>query len=149
MKMSRALVIFFSFLSGCSQLDTIEKKVANKIDDCVQPCLIVLKDQTSFDWDKVYIFGVPATLEEINDAIGIPYSKYEEFTRPLIFVKGNEIVYSENNPSDIEGIMDGQLVFGNATDTIKYNLFTSENAVFEVRKRKSKSKTYYELIQNQ
>lgn len=144
--MKSVIVILVFALVSCD-VTTLEKKIAIKARECEVSCTISLKEITDFKWDKVYISDIPSTLQEINEAIGVEYSYYEEYTRPIIFFNKGKIVYHENNPSNIEGVISDQVIFGNATDTTKFRVYSVEEAVFKVRKRKSNSKDYYELIQ--
>jgi hypothetical protein len=109
-------------------------------------CIVLMKDETSFEWDKLYVFNLPLPQEEVDKVIGMSYSYYEEFTRPMIFVKDGNIVYHENNRTNIEGIVDNQVIFGGILDTTRYRTFSIDEAVFRARKKKSGSKNYYELI---
>jgi hypothetical protein len=144
--MNRYFFVLILLLTGCGS-NSLEDKIALKASSCTEPCLISLAELTNFKWDKMYASDLPSTLEEINRVIGTEYPYYEEFTRPIIFLNEGKIIYHENNPSNIEGVIDGQVIFGNATDTTKFRVFTVDKAVFKVRKRKSNNKSYYELLQ--
>ncbi|QLH31660.1 MAG: hypothetical protein HWD62_03775 [Cyclobacteriaceae bacterium] len=134
-------------LIGCSKTDTIESKIVLKISQCSEPCFVSIKEIATFKWDKLYVFNLPASPEEINDALGINYPYYVEFTRPMIFLNGDSLVYYENNSSNVEGVVDDQVIFGRGSDATKYKIITPENSIFKSDRKISGNKmNYYELI---
>ncbi|MHC0443097.1 hypothetical protein [Flavobacterium sp. 3-210] len=90
---------------------------------------IDLKDYTDFEWDTVYIFHKISNLEYIESIIGKRYNNYEEFTRPIIFMKKGKIIYTENRNSNFEGLENEQLVHQNSIYSIKDNA----NSKFKVK----------------
>jgi hypothetical protein len=106
-------------------------------------CTIRLKDVTDFDWDRVYVFKYTARKSEIEKVIGVPFPQYEEFKRSIIFVKGGKLVHGEANPTDVEGLINNEVVFDIA-DGETYKSYSSESQ-FEVRRKNFQGGVYYEL----
>jgi len=129
--------------AGCKS--SIEKEIARKASDCDdENCKIKITDFTDFQWDKMYIFNYAVPSDEVDQAIGVEYGNYEEFTRPWVFVKNNKIVYAENNPDDIETIVDREVVF-DGPDSLRFMVYTPKKAIFRVKKKTSDRKNYYLL----
>lgn len=134
---------------GCAnnQNDGIEKDVANKIElACKESddCVIDLKSIAKFDWDKMYVFKYGVTSKDIDKIIGTPAGPYTEFTRKIIFALKGKVVYKEENPSDIESLVNGEVVF-EMPDTSTYQAYTSSQAKFIAHKKEFYKGIYYEL----
>jgi hypothetical protein len=106
-------------------------------------CTIRVRDATNFDWDKMYVFKYTANRDEIVKVIGSPLPRYNEFKRKLIFVSGGKLAYSEEEPTDIESVINEQIVFG-IPDNESYREFGSD-PVFEVTKKNFSRGVYYEF----
>lgn len=106
-------------------------------------CTIRLKDVTDFDWDRVYVFNHANTKDQIEKVIGAPFPRYEEFRRSIIFLKGGKVVYSEADPTDIESVINDQVVFDTA-ERGNYKGYSSESR-FEVQRKTFSRGVYYEL----
>src|SRR6185436_10946050 len=119
--------------------------VANIKKNCQGPtvCKIRLRDVTNFDWDKVYVFDYTATEDEIAKVVGFPLPRYDQFRRKMIFVDAGKLAYSEAEPTDIESLINDQIVFG-IPDNESYREF-GRDPLFEVNKRSFSRGVYYEL----
>lgn len=106
-------------------------------------CTIRLRDVTDFDWDRVYVFNYAVTKDQIGKIIGAPFPRYVEFRRSIIFLKGGTVVYSEADPTDIEGPLNDQVVFDIA-ERGNYRTYSSESR-FEVQRKSFSRGVYYEL----
>ena len=106
-------------------------------------CTIRLRDVTDFDWDRVYVFNHGVTKDQIEKVIGAPFPRYEEFKRSIIFLNGGTVVYSEADPTDIEGVINDQVVF-DLTYGNNYKAYSSESR-FEVQRKNFSRGVYYEL----
>jgi len=140
------LVLFKS--CGDPSIDplSIEGKLVTKINStCGQSsnCTIGLRDVTDFDWDRAYVFRYTARKSEIEKVIGAPFPRYEEFERSIIFLNGGKVVYSEADPTDVEGLLNNQVVFDIA-DGDSYKSYSPESR-FEVRRKNFQRGVYYEL----
>lgn len=123
----------------------IETLISLKAEKCLTnaKCEVKIRDLTDFEWEKMYAFNYPISLESIENAINAPYPYYEEFTRPLIFISKGKIVYHENNPSNVEGLLDGQVVFA-LPDSLAFGQYLYSD-IFIVNKRTSANGIYYDL----
>jgi hypothetical protein len=125
---------------------SIEGKLVTKIKTtCGEStgCTIGLRDVTDFAWDRVYIFNYAVTKDQIEKIIGAPFPRYEEFKRSIIFLNGGKVVYSEADPTDIEGVINDQVVFDIAARG-NYKAYSSESR-FEVQRKSFSRGVYYEL----
>ncbi len=139
-------VITLLLISCNRQKGKIELALSNEIQNCNTPdCKIELKKVTDFEWDKVYFFEMPITKEYVNKNIGIDYSDYVEFTRPIIFLNKGKIIYSENNEASVESLVDEQIVIGDIIDTTKVRVFTPKEAIFKSAVKENDNLKYYEL----
>ncbi|WP_184551096.1 hypothetical protein [Mucilaginibacter sp. FT3.2] len=108
--------------------------------------MLEITQLVKFKWDRMYVFNAPVSLEVINQALGVQYPHYVEFTRPIIFMNGSEIVHYENNKSNIEGFTTGQIVF-DYPDSLKYQVYTPQKSTFKVIRKKFTDGVYYKLYQ--
>jgi len=97
------LLVFTSCRSRSIDPSSIEAKLVTGINTTCHDysnCTIRLKDVTDFDWDRVYVFEYTAGQAEIEKVIGVPFPRYEEFKRSMIFLNGGKLVYGEANPTE-------------------------------------------------
>lgn len=140
------LVIFKS--CGTETIDPLstEGKLVTRISTTCgdsNSCTIRLKDVTDFEWDRVYVFKYTASKSEIEKVIGVPFPQYKEFKRSIIFVNGGKLVHGEANPTNVEGLINNEVVFDIA-DGDTYKSYSSENR-FEVSRKNFQRGVYYEL----
>ena len=139
------LVVFQS--CGTPTIDplSIEGKLVTKIKaTCGEStgCTIRLRDVTDFDWDRVYVFSsIPK--DQIEKVIGAPFPRHEEFKRSIIFLNGGKVVYSEAEPTDIESLINDQVVF-DITYGDNYRSYSFDSR-FEVQRKSFQRGVYYEL----
>ena len=126
------IIIFSIALFGCN--GTIEDKIVDNIkNNCRQyPCLVRMNKLTDFSWDKVYVFGDAVSDAQIEQTVStkVP-DKKNEFARTIVFTKEDKVVYYEELPTDIEGMVKNQLTFDNVEPTT-YKSYAVENAAFEI-----------------
>ncbi len=142
------LTLFLAVLLAC-RLENVEDKIVNNINkNCKQfPCVIKIKDVTDFDWDKMYIFDYGADIEQIKNAVGTSIPERTQFTRKLVFTKNGKVIRYEELPTDIENIVDNEVIFGDSDTYPHTKIYLAEDAVFEVQKYLQGGETYYHLKQ--
>jgi hypothetical protein len=141
-------------LCSCASGKTgkIERRIGERIDACKpgDSCTIRISDVTDFSWDKMYAFTHNATQDQIDKALGTPFPDYVEFTRGLVFLKDGKIVYREDTPSNIESLVNREVIF-DIPGTEVYKVYTAGDAVFRGWKEKfnnvSEKDVYYRLEQ--
>ena len=146
--MKRLLVATLSLLLLCGCSKRLEESIAQRIDETCkssEPCVLRIKDLTHFEWDKMYVFEYSAELYDIETALGTSFPDFVQFRRRMVFLKGGRIVYREDEPTDIERILDGQVVF-DIPDAEVYRVY-GPDAEFLATKRKVDERTYYALEQ--
>lgn len=137
---------FFAFLNSCNnnKAKGLKGQILNYCSG-KKDCLIEIKSVTKFEWTEMFVFRNNATNEDIQKAIDTNYPYYKEFTDRIIFLKGKEIVYHEDNKTNIERIDKGDLIF-NFSDTLKYANYRPNEAVFKLNNVEGSSGIYYEMI---
>ncbi|MGH9969370.1 MAG: hypothetical protein ACREBG_16435 [Pyrinomonadaceae bacterium] len=142
------LTFLLTVMVACSHSTSIEHRVGQSIDNCKSdsPCIIRVKDFTDFEWDEMHVFEYGASLDQIEQAIGTSFPDYVEFTRRMVFLNGGKIVHREAEPTDVERVTNGQLVFAESYRDTHWS-FTRENAVFKAQKKQSNGATSFALTQ--
>lgn len=146
---AKLLGISLLLLSSACTTWNVEKRVGARIEESCVPsasCTIAIRDLTDFGWDRMYAFKYNAGLEQIQTAIGTKFPDFDEFARKLVFLKEGKVVHREDEPTDIEKIVEGEVVF-DIPDNEVYRSYTPETAVFRAEKKKSGNTAYYELTQ--
>jgi hypothetical protein len=137
---------------GSGKVGKIERRIGERIDACKpgDSCTIRISDVTDFSWDKMYAFTHNATQDQIDKALGTSFPDYVEFTKRLVFLKDGKIVYREDTPSNIESLVNREVIF-DIRETEVYKAYTAEDAVFRGWKEKfnngSEKDVYYRLGQ--
>ncbi|HYR74353.1 MAG TPA: hypothetical protein VEM96_00800 [Pyrinomonadaceae bacterium] len=96
------------------------------------------------------VFDYGATRDEIEKSLGTDFPTYVEFTRRIIFLKGGKIVRREDEPTDIERLVNGEVTFTEAnTDgsSNSHGPYTPETAVFRAEKKSFAGGVCYVLTQ--
>jgi hypothetical protein len=150
-KINFSITVAFAvlILSSCSKHSNFEATIADKIKNSCKEnseCTINVKDLTDFNWDKMFVFKYNASLEDVNKVVGANAGKYTEFMRRIIFTLNNKVVFNEEQPTNIEGLTEGEIVF-DIPDSLTYKSYDVNTAIFLSRTRESNSTTYYELTQ--
>jgi hypothetical protein len=159
MTMNRSYIFTLAVLMmlGCSRPGPIERRVGKRVDSCQPdaPCVVRIKELTDFQWDKLYAFSDGAQRSDIEKAIGTPFPEFVEFTRRLVFLNDGKIVYREDEPTDVEHEVDGQVHYtGRDTEPYtglntepSYLMFTPESAVFSAKSQEHSHGVAYVLTQ--
>lgn len=138
----RYLLILSITFSSC-KYNSIAARLYSKCDG-QNKCILLVKDATTFKWDRVYIFSIGASLEDIEKTIGVPYNLWQDVGERIIFTEKGKVVYHEEYfpyPEHIEkGITSFQL--SKAPYVGQYS-----TAAFSVTKQKNhKGELYYVVI---
>lgn len=142
------LVLVLALLVGCNlREETIEARIVRWYDTHAtgsQPCrLSVAKDIYPAEWDRICVFRHGATLQEVNQVLGVDVSdKYNEFTRKIVLVKGKQIIHWEEHSSDAEKPMPGEVAF-EETYTANQVVFSRADAVFDLKRIPVGKSCYY------
>jgi hypothetical protein len=142
-----AFLVAILFLS-CSNSQTIEQQIGKRMNACSAStqCTVKITDVTDFWWDQMHVFEAGATLDEIQKSIGTNFPGYVEFTRRIVFLKNGAIVYREDEPTNVEHPVVGQVSFAESYTDPHWS-FTPANAVFRAEKKTFSGGTYYVLTQ--
>jgi len=93
----------------------------------------------------MYVFDYRATKDQINQALGTPFPNYKELTRRIVFLKDSKIVYSEDDPANIEAPINREVIF-DIPNTEVYESYMPDT-VFRVEKKEFENGVYYSLTQ--
>ncbi len=142
------IYIFLSIImiAGCQS--SIQKKIVYNIKlNCKNPdtCVLNIENVTNFKWDKLYIFNEDVHLEELNKVLGFNYEYFKDIARRIIFTRGNKVVYHEDDYPYPEEKFKGKVIFDLGFDTVKYAIFTNNEAIFKIHRKKIEGFEYYEL----
>jgi hypothetical protein len=135
------LLFLLCILTSCKD-KSIAAKLYSKCegkDKCVQK----IKEVTDFKWDKVYIFSVEASLENIEKILGVPYKQWGDVGDRIIFVDKGKVVYHEEYFPYPEGIENGRTLF--ELNKAPY-IGQYKTAAFSVTKKENNKREWYYVI---
>jgi len=89
---------------------SIATKLYSKCDK-QDKCIRKVKDVTKFRWEKVYIFSVGASLEDIQKVLNVPYNQWQDVVDRIVFVNQGKVVYHEEYFPYPEHIEKGRTFF--------------------------------------
>ena len=149
MKQFCILTLASILMLGCSKSGLIEQRIGERVNRCKPdaPCIIRIKDLTDFQWDQMHVFSSGARPDDIEKALGAPFPDYVEFQRRIVFLKDGKIVHREDEPTDIERLVDGEVSFAESYTEPAHWLFTPDTAVFRATKKEFEGGVYYTLTQ--
>jgi hypothetical protein len=141
------LIVLLLLLAGCSGPGPIERKIAARIERCHDPasCQIVMSEITDFQWDRMYAFKYVATLQQVKEALGTPPPQFTEFTRKIVFLNHGTVAYLEEDPTNIEHPVSGEVLF-DIPDNAAYRAYDRKEAVFLGRQETERDRVFYELV---
>lgn len=143
--MKRILIILVVFMIySCS--NTSDSKISRKLQNtCAEQgsnCIISLNEIITEDWDYVLISTESFSLEDLNNQLGFEYPYFTDIGKRIIFVKGNKVVYYEDEFPDPEQIKKGEVYFDMGNNN--FMKIERDKAIFKVVKENN----YYILTNN-
>jgi hypothetical protein len=143
------LVILMLIVAGCQKESSLSDQIIQTIDrksngNGVSD--ISLREITDFKWDKVVIFQVGSSDEEISNALGVKYEGPTDLMTGLIFVFDHKIVHEELIPYQTEQPANLQIFIEKKAKDPNCLAFTLENAVLKGSKEELDGVTYYSII---
>jgi len=140
------ILLSFLFLS-CNQRVT-DKVVLLIRKKCTveENCTLKVAEVTSFTWDEFYFFDHAVLDQEVNKVLGkqvFSTSISSGYAHKLVFMKNGDVVYKEEQPTNLEVTLDGEVYF-NIDQSTKFGKF-SKDSLFEVKKIKSSKGEHYDL----
>ena len=106
MKRHFLLGIIVFALSSCGS-NSIESKIAGRVKaqcETPTPCIIRISDLTDFQWDEMYVFRYSASIDQIEQVIGVPVTEklYTDHFRPERFTSaaGYVALFDRGSPTD-------------------------------------------------
>ena len=148
MKRHFLITILVLALSGCGS-NNIESKIASKVTaqcNTPKPCIIRISDLTDFEWDQMYVFRYSASIDQIEQVIGVPVTERAQFTRKVVFLWHRKVVHCEELPTQVDNFLNGQVDF-DIPDKDFYKLYPVGSGIFRVEKKEFENGIYYELRQ--
>lgn len=142
-------ILIFLILSGCQYLsNNLGDKIIKEIDkkrDQSGSCKILMKDITVFKWDKMVIYEVGSSNNEITKALGVEYQDSVDLISGVVFVYNNKIVYKEKVPYNPERSTKMNYYVENEPGQPNCMAFTPDNAIFEGSREQVDEKFYYAI----
>jgi hypothetical protein len=146
-RITLASLALFCLSFGCKKHNPrFEAKLVSAITTKCQsqfPCTLRIKDVTDFEWDKLYVFKYTAHRGVVEKAVGHQLKDYGEFRRRIAFTNKGNIVLYEEEPTNIEHLVNNEVVF-DIPDSSDYRIYDSD-ATFAVQKIPIPDGSYYEL----
>ena len=93
----------------------------------------------------MHVFTAGASQQMIEKTLGTTFPDYVEFKRRIIFLNNGAIVHREDEPTDLERTVDGEVSFAKSYAEPSHWSFTPDSAVFSAEKRGFDRGTYYVL----
>jgi len=141
--MKRVSILFtvcIVVLSACKK-NLQERILIDIYSECKKKeCVINIKNVTDFNWNRMYIFSVQASQEEMNKAMGFTYNGWSDLTSQIVFTLNDSIVYVEKDSYDPDA--PSKINFGEDNDTAHCMMFTPATAIFRVHKEPIKKVCY-------
>lgn len=138
----RKVIVILIVLMVYSCTNPSESKIDYMVDkicfDKDGGCIVSLKDLIVEDWDYVLISNEAFSLEELNNQLGFEYPYFTDIGNRIIFVKGEKIVYHEDEFLNPDNIKEGKVFFNFGKNN--YMKIERNNATFKVVKD---NKFYY------
>ncbi|OKP94986.1 hypothetical protein [Paenibacillus sp. P46E] len=145
-------IIFVAFLmlmiSGCQKEKSLSDQIMHIIDDkcnLSEICDISLNEITTFKWDKVVVFQVGSSSEEISNALGAKYEGSTDLMSGLIFVLDNKIVYEEMIPYQTERPTNLQIFIDKKANKLNNVVLSFDDAILKGSKEKLDNVSYYSI----
>ena len=148
-----AVVVAILIYVYLSRIGTLEYKISKYLREnySEEGVAISLSDFTDFEWEAALVFFPNTTTRDIQDSLGVEYSRSLDLLAGIIFTNDNEVVYEEMfreyshfdnmppfyispNPKDPD---DSQRAW--------FKVFTTETAVFQGYVMNNSEREYYRL----
>ncbi|HEX7286031.1 MAG TPA: hypothetical protein VF532_07595 [Candidatus Angelobacter sp.] len=146
-KTKLAALVLICIGLGCKKHNApFEAKLLSAIDVKCQgrfPCTLRIKDVTDFEWDNLYVFKYTAHRGIVEKAVGHELPDFQEFHRKLIFTNRGNIVLYDEEPTNIEHVVNNEVVF-DIPDSNDYSSYDA-NATFVIQKIAFSGGSYYQL----
>ncbi|MBY9079731.1 hypothetical protein [Paenibacillus sp. CGMCC 1.18879] len=142
------LVFLMLIVAGCQKERSLSDQIIQTIDRTSNVngvSAISLKEITDFKWDKVVIFQVGSSDEEINNALGVKYEGPTDLMSGMVFVLDDKIVHEELIPYQTEHPANLQIFIEKKAKDPNCVAFTLENAVLKGSKEELDDVTYYSI----
>jgi hypothetical protein len=94
----------------------------------------------------MYIFKENMSLEQINSTLGFEYPYFEDIAKRIVFVKGNRVIFHEDEFPGVETTKNCELVF-DLGDKVSFKSYSPGEAIFKVRRIEFSNGIYFKLTQ--
>lgn len=144
------LLFTIILLVGCQNKSILSDQIIKEIDskcklDNICSVSIQLQKVTTFEWDKVAIFQVGSSNEEISKILGVNYKGSTDLMSGMIFLMNNKIVYEEKIPYYPDRPSKFQIMLETEPNKPSCVSFTFNDAVVEGEKEKIDGNIYYSI----
>jgi len=94
----------------------------------------------------MHVFQYNVTQDEIQRSLGTTFPDTRSFTRRIVFLNDGKIVRREDEPTDIERMVNGEVRF-TESEKDPHRFVHPETAVFRAEKKSLDGGVYYALTQ--
>jgi len=92
----------------------------------------------------MYVFPIGFTPDDVNNVVKTTVPFRQEFSRKIVFLKGDVVVHTDENRPDLETMLPQEVFFSDDKDKQSYYVFP-KSALFSVERKKLDVGEYYEL----
>jgi hypothetical protein len=144
-RLPSSLVNLLLLVLSCSGSRQFESAVVERIHKCParSNCRFAMTEVTRFDWDRFCAFKYTATASDRRKALGVQSRRSPDLQRQFVFMKGDRIVFSETEPTNVEHPIRDELIF-EMPDAASFRCF-ARNASFQAIERAGSQGRYFLL----
>lgn len=148
-KLSVLFIISLVLLVGCkTKGGDINNLIIKEIDNKCAPnstCQISISEITNFKWDKMVVFQVGSSNDEISEALGVDYKSSTDLLSGMVFAYNKKIVYEKRIPHNPEHSNKLEYIIEKKPHEPNCVSFTPDNAVLKGSKEEIDNVFYYKV----
>jgi hypothetical protein len=136
------------FLYRSRESSQVQRQLIRQVEQTCSagmPCRVRIHDITSFDWERMYVFAVGVSPEELRQVVGIDGVENIDLEGELVFTKGGKIVHQEPVPEGVEEPIKNEISFAELTNTGRRVTYSSD-VVFLVVQGTSRNGPTFSLL---
>lgn len=143
------VILIILLCAGCqTKTSKMSEKMIKVIDNQLSQnndCKISIESITDFKWDKMVIFQVGSSNDEITKALGVKYNGRTDLTSGMVFVLNKKVVHEERVPYDPEHQNIIQYIIEKKPNEPSCVSFTPSNALFKGSREEIDGVFYYTI----
>lgn len=144
------IIVLLIIINQVKENNKISNKIIDYIDehcDKDNSCLFTMDDIIDFKWDKLLMYKIGSSNNEISKLLGVEFNKSVDVSVGIVFVYRGRIVYQERKTSNVELPEDLTFYIGNVNELPQYMVNTPSEAYYKGVRECYNGKYYYSIIQ--